>query len=228
MVSVEDAVIAKLKREGRVFEVLVDCEKALELRSGKEVDMGDILASEMVFKDARKGLMAADLNAVFGTEDPRKIAADIIRSGEVQLTAEYRRKLQENKRRQIIANIAKYAMDARTKKPVPEKRVELAMEEAKVHVDPFRGVEEQMKDVIEALRPILPISTEEITLRCIFPPEFAAKAYGIVDRFGTIKKNVWLANGAWEAHVQLPAGMQDEFYDQVNSLTHGKVDIRIE
>lgn len=228
MVSVEDAVIAKLRKEGRIFEILVDCEKALELRAGKEVDVGELLASEMVFKDARKGLVAADLKTVFGTEDPREIAAEIIKKGDVQLTAEYRRKLQENKRKQIVSKISRYAIDTRTKKPVPEKRVELAMEEAKIHIDPFKGVEEQIKIVIEALRPILPISTEEITLRCIFPPESAAKAYGVVERLGTIKKNLWLADGSWEVYVQFPAGMQDNFYNQVNSLTQGKVDIRIE
>jgi ribosome maturation protein SDO1 len=228
MVSVDDAVIARLKKEGRVFEILVDCEKALDFKSGAEIDMSDILASEMIFKDARKGLVAADLNEVFGTEDPREIAGQIIKKGDVQLTAEYRRKLQESKKRQIISKIAQYAMDTRTKKPVPETRIELAMEEIKVHIDPFKSVDEQIKEVINALRPILPISTEEIVLRCIFPPEFAAKAYGVVEKLGTIKKNTWLADGSWEAYIQLPAGMQDEFYDKVNSLTQGRVDIRIE
>ena len=227
MVSVEDAVIAKLNREGQRFEILVDCEKALALRKGEDVDIRDILASDMIFKDARKGERAANLEKIFGTDNPYEIARGIIKSGEVQLTAEYRKKLQEQKKKQVVQQIVKYAIDSRTNKPIPPQRLELAMEQVGVHIDPSKDVEEQVKIVVDAIRPILPIKTEEIVIELIFPSKWAGSAYGIVQKLGKIVRDNWLNDGSWMVDVQIPAGMQEEFYDKVNSFTHGEVKTRL-
>jgi ribosome maturation protein SDO1 len=226
MVSVDDAVIAKLTKENHKFEILVDCEKALALRKGEKVDISDVLASDMIFKDARKGERAADLEKVFGTDSPYDIAKIIIKSGDIQLTAEYRKKIQEQKKKQVINQISTYAVDTRTNKPIPPQRIELAMEQAGVHIDPHKGVEEQAKMVIDAIRPILPIRTEEVQIELIFPPNWAGKAYGFVQSLGKIIRDNWLNDGSWMVDVQIPAGMQDEFYDRVNSFTHGEVKTR--
>ena len=59
MVSLEKAVIARLKKGGETFEVLVDPYLARDLKEGKEVDFEQLLAIEEVFKDARKGERAS-------------------------------------------------------------------------------------------------------------------------------------------------------------------------
>ena len=57
MGDLDKAVIAKLKIRENNFEILVDCEKALELRSGKKVDIEDVLATRDIFSDVKKGNM---------------------------------------------------------------------------------------------------------------------------------------------------------------------------
>jgi ribosome maturation protein SDO1 len=226
MVSVEDAVIARLNKNNRRFEILVDCEKAVALRKGDAVDMRDVLASDMIFKDARKGEVAAGLKETFKTEDTHAIAKEIIKTGEVQLTAEYKRKLSEHKRKEVIDKIRMHATDPKTNLPIPAQRIELAMEQARVHIDPFKPADEQMKIVIDALRPILPIKTEDIIIELVFPARYAGGAYGVVHRFGEIVKDMWLNDGSWMVHVKVPAGLQGEFYDDINKFTHGDVRVK--
>src|SRR3989338_81027 len=102
MVDVDKAVIAKLKKGENHFEILVDCEKAMDFKKGKEILLDDVLATDNIFRDVKKGEHASDLEKFFGTDDKRKIAEKIIREGEIQLTTEYKNKLREEKRRRII------------------------------------------------------------------------------------------------------------------------------
>ena len=71
MVTVDQAIIARLKAHGQSFEILVDCTNALALREGKNVDMHDILAAMQIFSDAKKGLAASEtaMRQIFGTSD---------------------------------------------------------------------------------------------------------------------------------------------------------------
>ncbi len=81
MVSLDDAVIARLARGGEHFEVLVDPDYALQLREGERTTMDDVLASEEVFKDAAKGERASEegLRKTFGTTATTEVAERIIK-----------------------------------------------------------------------------------------------------------------------------------------------------
>ena len=57
MVSLDDAVIARLKKGEDRFEILVDPYLAADLLEGKEIDILQILAVDTVFYDSKKGLM---------------------------------------------------------------------------------------------------------------------------------------------------------------------------
>lgn len=221
MVSVDKAVIARLKKNGRTFEILVDCEKAMEFRKGKQISMRDILAVERIFKDARKGEAASGLMETFGTDDVEKIAAEIIKEGEIQLTAEYRRKIAEEIRRKIVEHIVRNAMDARTKKPIPPQRVELALEEVGFKPNPFKSFEEQLKEAVEALRKVLPLSFEKKRVEFVIPSTFAAKCYGIVKPFLT--KEEWLNDGSLRCILEAPAGIINEIYDKLAKATKGNI-----
>ena len=50
------------------------------------------------------------------------------------------------------------------------------MEEARVNIDPFKSVEEQVKETVRALRPLLPIRFEEIRIAVRIPGIRAAEA----------------------------------------------------
>jgi len=164
---------------------------------------------------------------LFGTTEPLAVAKQIILRGEIQLTTEQRRQMLEVKRKQIVQYIAANAINPQTGTPHPPQRIEIAMEEAKVHVDPFKGLEEQVKDVLDALRPLIPIRFEKTRIAVKLSAEDSAKCYGDIKSFGSILKEEWSPSGAWIGVVEMPAGMQTEFLERLNAKTKGNVETRI-
>ncbi len=229
MVSLDEAVIARLKKGEEHFEVLVDPYAAADLIDGKEVDIVQSLAIDAIFKDSKKGTHASDdsLQKNFGTNNISEISKQIIIKGDIQLTTEQRHKMQKNKRNRIIDTISKNAMDPKTKAPHPRQRIELAMEQAGVHIDPFKPVNEQVKVIIEVLRPIIPISMENIRISIKIPAEHIGRAYGTVRNFGSLEREDWQSDGSWIGIIRIPAGMQNDFYDKINDVTKGNVSTKI-
>lgn len=229
MVSLDEAVIARLKKGEEHFEVLVDPYAAADLIDGKEVNILQNLAIDAIFKDSKKGTHASEesLQKNFGTNDISEITKQIITKGDIQLTTEQRNKMQKNKRNRIIETIVKNAMDPKTKAPHPRQRIELAIEQAGVHIDPFKPVNEQVKLIIELLRPIIPISMENIKISIKIPAEHIGKAYGTIRNFGSLEREDWQSDGSWIGIIRIPAGMQNDFYDRINDVTKGNVSTKI-
>ena len=229
MVSLDDAVIARLKKGEEHFEVLVDPYAAADLIDGKEIDIIQILAIDAIFKDSKKGTHASEesIKEKFGTDDVAEIAKQIVLNGDIQLTTEQRHKMQKNKKNRIIETISRNAMDPKTKAPHPRQRIELAMDEAGVHVDPFKPVSEQVKTIIEALRPLIPISMEHVRISVKIPPEHIGKAYGVARNYGTLEREEWQSDGSWIGIIKIPAGMQTDFYDKLNDVTKGNVSTKL-
>ena len=229
MVTVDEAVIAKLKTHGQNFEVLVDCNNAIAVRENKQVNMKDVLAAMKIFSDAKKGLEASEtaMKQIFQTADAEEVAKQIILKGDIQLTLEYRNNLRENKRRQIVNMIHRNGVDPTTHAPHPVNRIENALEEVKFHVDEFASVEEQLHDVLKKLKPIIPIKFEVKEIAVKIGPEYAGKAYSTVKKYGTILREEWQNNGYWIAVVEMPGGLEEEFYEKVNSICHGEVEAKV-
>lgn len=229
MVTVDNAIIARLKAQGQNFEILVDCNNALALREGKEVDMHDILAAMQIFSDAKKGLLASEngMKQIFGTSDAIEVAIKIIKQGEIQLTQEYRERLREEKRKQIISIIHRNGVDPRTHLPHPPQRIENAFIEAKFHVDEFGSVQQQVQEALKKLRPILPIKFEIKELAIKISPEYAPKCYSTVKSFGTILREEWQTTGYWVGVVEIAGGMENDLYDKLNKICHGNVESKV-
>jgi len=229
LVSLDDAVIARLKKGEDHFEVLVDPYAAADLIDGKEVDILQNLAIDTIFEDSKKGKHASEesLQKVFETTDITEIAKKIILKGDIQLTTEQRSKMQRNKTNRIVETISKNAMDPKTKAPHPRQRIERAMEEAGIHVDPFKPVSEQVKIIIEQLRPIIPISMEQIRISVKIPAEQIGKAYGTIRNYGALEREDWQSDGSWVGIIRIAAGMQTDFYDKLNDVTKGNVSTKI-
>ena len=229
MVTLEDAVIARLEYYGEHFEILVDPDLAAEFKRGKEVELEKILAVEEIFKDAKKGDKASEeaMLKAFQTTDPDEAAAIIIKKGQVQLTAQQRKEMQEEKRREIVATITRESINPQTKLPHPARRIEIAMEESKIHVDPFKSVDEQVKSVLKAIRKKIPIRFEKVQVAIKVPGDYTGKVYNIIPEFGTTKKEEWQQDGSWIAVVEIPGGMQDNFYQKLSEMTHGEVETKL-
>ncbi|WML67746.1 MAG: Ribosome maturation protein SDO1 [Methanoregula sp. SKADARSKE-2] len=229
MILLDNAVVARLESFGEKFEILVDPDQAALVRQGQPVDIEDVVAALNVFGNASKATRASDesLMKVFHTTDFTTVARKIIERGEIHLTADQRKHMVEERRRQVVTFISRNAVNPQTGHPHPVHRIEMAMEEARVNIDPFKHLDEQVKEVVKALRPLLPIRFEELRLAIKIPPDFAAKAYGDIAAGSIMEKDEWLKDGSWVCVVRIPAGIQVEFYDLINKLSKGDGQVKI-
>jgi len=227
MVSVDKAVVARIHREG-TFEILVDPDLALDYRRGKQVSVDNILAVREVFTDSRKGdrPSAEDLEKAFKTTDITTVAEIILKNGDIQLTTEQRKRIIDEKRKQIANTISKQGIDPKTKLPHPPQRILNAMDEAKVHVDPFKPSGSQVEDVLKKIETVLPISMERIEVAVKIPMEHAGKASSAIRTFALVKSEEWKGDG-WYALLEIPAGMQSEIYSKINDLTKGSAEVKV-
>jgi len=228
MVSLDKAIIARLETHGEKFEILVDPDLAYLFKSGSKKDIINMLVVEEIFTDARKVERPTSevLRKVFATTDVMQIAETILRKGEVQLTTEQKKKMMEEKRKKIVAILARECIDPRTGAPHPPQRIEKAMEESRIHVDPFKDAEAQLNEVVGALRPILPMKFEKVRIAVRVSAEHAPRAYGTLKEY-SIQREEWQSNGSLIVVVEMPAGLQGEFYDKINKITSGSVETKI-
>ncbi|MCD6461390.1 MAG: ribosome assembly factor SBDS [Thermoplasmata archaeon] len=229
MVSLEDAVIARLETHGEHFEIYVDPDLIEEYHEGSLENLEDLFAVDTVFKDAKKGERASEesMRKAFETTDFFAIAEKILEKGQIQLTTEKRREMIENKRKKIVALIARNAINPQTGTPHPPQRIEMAMEEAGVHVDPFKSVERQVPRVLDALRPIIPIRFEKVKIAVHLPGTEYGKLYGDIISMGKILREEWQGDGSWIGLVELPAGLQTDFYNLLNEKTKGTAETKV-
>ena len=231
MISLDEAVTARLESHGARFEVLIDPDAALAIKRGEfEGDLEDVIAAEDVFEDASRGDRPAenDLETVFETTDPMEIILRVVKDGEIQITAEQRREMQEQKRKQLINTIARNAVNPQMDDaPHPPERIERALEEAGFRVDPMETIESQVDEALEALRPVLPIRFEEITIAVQLPPEYAGSGQAKVREFGNLEREEWQNDGSWVGVITFPAGLQNDLYDLVNEVSSGEAETRV-
>lgn len=216
MVSLDNAVLARLEKGGKRYEVLVDPALVDAFKNDPtSIDINDFLAMDEVFHDARGGERPTEeaIESVFQTQDIAAIASIILEKGSIQLTTAQRKAMVETMRQQIIHHIHTQAVDPKTKSPHPKTRLELALEESRYSVDPFKRLEEQVKDAISKLKPLIPLSFETVRLAFKVP----GSAYGSVSQVlrAYQQKEGWLEDGSWAAVVECPAGMKGELIGQV-------------
>jgi len=221
--------LAKLKKGGENFEVVINSDNAIAFKQGKDIAIEDAIINEKIFADAKKGLLASEklMQQLFDTTDVKEVAKIIIKNGEIQLTAEYKQKLREEKKKRIINFIHINGIDPKTGLPHPITRIENAFEEAKVHIDEFKPQEKQIDEILKKLRVILPIKFEIDEIEIKIPATHAAKMYSVVKGFAKILKEDWLNDGSWKCVVEMPAGLKQDFFDKLNSMTHGEIETKI-
>ncbi|HLC70434.1 MAG TPA: ribosome assembly factor SBDS [Candidatus Nanoarchaeia archaeon] len=220
--------LARLKKFGITFEISVDPDKALLYKKGQLTDLDEVLHADNIFLDAKKGMVASDaeLEKAFKTADIRKVADIIIKEGEIQFTAEHRAQEREQKIKKIVYLVHKQAIDARTGFPIPLERIEAALEQAKIHLDENKPIEDQLDNIITALRPILPIKIEQKRMSINIPSQYAGKAQSVLRSMG-IQKEDWKSDGSWEVMVEVPAGLLQESIDKINAVTHGQAVVKM-
>ncbi len=228
MVKLEEAVTARFDSKGEKFEILVDPDLALQLKKGENVNFSDLLAVETVFKDAAKGSEQSPeaLAKSFGTTNIEEIAKTIVQDGEVQLTTEQRRQMKEARHRELVEFISRNAMNPQTNTPHPPKRIENALAEAKVRVDEMKSIEEQLPGIIKEIKKLIPISLEHIKIAIKISAAHAAKTEHVLHKY-TLLKEEWQRDGTLIAVVDMPAGLKQDFLNDLNALCHGEAETKI-
>lgn len=216
MVNVE----ARIKAKGKQYEISVDVDEALKVKAG-EGDVTAALNSNAIYYDIHKGTIASqsDLENAFGTSDTFKIAEKIMKNGEIQKPQEYRDAERETRIKQVIQLLLRNASDQHGN-PFTEDRIRKAIDEAHFNFDK-RPAEQQMYALLKELQNVIPIKIETKKIKLIIPARFTGQVYGIIN--DVKEKEEWLNNGDLQVIVNVPAGMQIDFYEKLNGITHGAV-----
>jgi|TARA_B110000014_G_C20089768_1_gene570386 ribosome maturation protein SDO1 len=221
--------VVKYSFSGDKFELLVKPDPAFDYKVGKISDISKILVSDEIYTDSSKGNRATNekLIKVFKTHDSIKIAEIIMKKGELNLTIEQRKKMTSEKRKQLVTFIAKTYVDPRSHLPHPPLRIEQAMDDGRVSIDPFKNVDEQIKDIVEKLRSIIPLKSENIILEISVPAQFVAQSYTVLKSTGTLKKEDWQPNGSLKAILEIPAAARPNVIDRLGSITKGTATVEV-
>ena len=228
MVKLDDAIVVKMKRAGKDFQVLADPNQLVKFRADPDsMPLHELMPIQEIFKDARKSdkVADADLETAFETTNKDEIIRRILKDGDFSPTADQRREMLGKIQKQVIDLVARNAIDPRTNLPHTPDRIESAMKEAKVHAD-FRSAEEQFEDVVKALRPFIPLKFGKTELKIHLPMAHASRTYGKLRNVGKVKKEQWLADGLLLT-IEVPSGMKVSTIDLVNQLTQGEAEITI-
>lgn len=221
--------VVRLSVEGEKFEIIVKPDPALEFKLGKRKEISGVLVSDEVYSDSNKGTRASTekLMKAFKTTDSNSIATIILQKGDLNLTTDQRRKMVTEKRKQIVDSIAKTFVDPRSHLPHPPLRIEQAMDDARISIDPFRNIDEQIKEIIEQIRSIIPLKSENMLLEVTVPAQFAAQSYSVLKSFGSLKKEEWQSNGSLKVILDIPAAARANVIDRLGSVTKGTASVEV-
>ena len=224
-----DVTVVKYSFEGEKFEILVKPDPALDYKLGKKKDISSVLVSDDIYTDSSKGTKPSTekLLKAFKTEDQTEIAQIILKKGDLNLTTDQRRKMVEEKKKQLVEFIAKTYVDPRTHLPHPPLRIEQALKDARVSIDPQKGVDEQVKDIVEKLRSIIPMKSENLSLEITIPAQFASQSYAVLKSVGSLKKEEWQNNGSLKAILEIPAAARPNVIDRLGSITKGSATVEV-
>lgn len=222
MVSLDDAVTARLERGGSRYEILVDPELVQAWKDdSKSVELSDLLAIEEIWSDAKAGDRPTTeaLEGAFGTTDLEACVERILNQGSIQLTTAQRKQMVEDKMKQIVNEISLTATDPKTRLPHPQTRIENALAEARFKPDPFLSIERQVQDAVDILKPVIPL--QFITVKLAF--KIPGKDYGGVLQLlrDSVQREQWLEDGSWACVIEVPGGMRNEIISRVANRSSG-------
>jgi len=212
--------IARIDKNGIHFEILVNMDDALKVKKGESDYL--IVEGDRIFNDIKKGNVASndDLEIAFKTTNVDEIGKIIVKQGDVLVDQEHRSEEKEKQIKQVVDFLARNAIDPQSGNPISNERIRSAFEEAHVNIKNV-PVENQIQDILEQIAKIIPIKIETKKVKIHVPALQTGKVYGLIQQYK--EKENWLNDGSLEVVVKVPAGLIMDFYDKLNSITHGSV-----
>ncbi len=212
--------IAKLRSGKLFFETMVDLDNAMKLRKGEDVAISEIIRDSAVYTNLGKGMKAgaAEMEQAFGTTEFEKVVEQIVKKGQIEVSQEFRDEALENRRKQVVDFLVRNAVDAQSGRPFTPDTIENALKESGAKIE-NKNVDQQINGIVDSLKNVLPLKIETKRLKVTIPAMHTGKAYGIVSEYK--EKEEWLGNGDLQITLNIPVGIQMEFYDKLNGVTHG-------
>jgi ribosome maturation protein SDO1 len=209
---------ARIKQKGKHFEVIVDLDEALKFKKGLVANFE--AENDRVFTNSKRGEVASnsDLESCFGTTNTSEIAKKIVKDGEVLVSQDYRDEEKEKKLKQIVDFLSKNTINPQTGNPHTPERIHKALEEAHTNIK-NTPIDSQIKEILEEISKIIPIKIETKRIKVKIPAIHTGKVYSIIAQYK--EEENWLNDGSLEVIISIPAGMVMDFYDKLNSATHG-------
>ena len=212
--------IARLRSGKLVFETMVDLDNAMKLKRGEDVNINEVIRDTSIYSDQKKGMKAggAELDNVFGTSNLSSVVEQIVKKGQLEVTQDFRDEAWESRKKQVVDFLVRNAIDSRTNRPFTQDILESAIRESGTKIE-NKPVEVQISNIIDKLKSIIPIKIETKKIKINVPAVHTGKVYGLLQDYK--EKEEWLNNGDLQITLNIPVGIQMEFYDKLNSITHG-------
>lgn len=200
--------LVRYKAGKSTYEAICKPGTVLKFRQGK-LGIDKVLESDDVWTNQQKGERPSDsdLEAAFGTSNPKECLLKIVSDGEVQLTAAERKEKVDKKRAEMINYLHKYYIDPRSNKPHPVVRLEEAFSQLKVRVDPDTPADRQVQDVVKKLPEILPVKKSEIELTLFVPHKHLGQVQGLMHDYAKVLSENWSGSGCSMQLTLTPGGM---------------------
>jgi len=221
--------VVRYKHGKTNFEVACKVGTVLKYRKG-QLAFENVLSSEEIWKDIKKGdrPSADELKTTFNTDDVKAIAKMIVDKGDVQLTDNERKEILEKKRNEIINYIHKYYIEPKTKTMIPITRIDSALTEIKVRIDPDQPTEKQIQEIIKKLPGVLTIKRAEISGVVSTTHQYLAQVSGVLKKYNVTIQGENYTSAGCEYSVAMVPGDYDKIISDLNTTTKGDYDFKID
>ncbi len=230
MISLDEAVTARLESHGQRFEVLVDPDAALAIkRDDFDDDLEDVIAAEDVFEDASRGDRPPEnmLEEVFDTTEPMAIIPKSSSGGRfrsrptsaarcrnkstnssssgLRATRSIRRWMTRHTRRSALSPPSKKRISELTRWSQSRRRSTMPRCAPAGHPHPVRRGHRRRAS----------------------PRGLRRERPGPDPAVRRLEREEWQSDGSWVGVMTFPAGLQNDFYDVVNEHTSGEAETQI-
>lgn len=207
-VRLTNVAVVRLKKKGKRFEIACYKNKVMSWRAGNEADLDEVLQTDRVFSNVSKGILAnsKDLLAAFKTSDEKAIVQEILKQGELQVSAGERQHQAGNLFNEIATIVSNLCVDSETKRPFSVGIIERAMRDT-LHfaVVPNRPAKVQAQTVIKQLEEHMNIMRAQMRLKLTIPTSCAkAIKEKLKDHVQSWEEESW--DGPYEATVLIAPG----------------------
>ena len=131
------------------------------------------------------------------------------------------------KKKQIVTFISKTYVDTKTHLPHPPLRIEQAMVDGRITIDPFKKANDQINEIVEKLRTNITLKSENQVIENLVPAQIVAQYYTVLKSTGTLKKEDWQPNGSLKAILEIPAAARPNVIDRLGAITKGTASVEV-